>query len=531
LRWVTPRDLLALFSNGLVRYTQHPTTNVWTATTLIPGTPGGPTLANTVMSDVFPVPGTSDFYLATTGDPTNANEDTVFFFDSANNTFTNTALRRVLDQPGPPVVPGPLDPAYALCVDPLNTNELYVGTVTGVWHGVRTAGVAAHNWTPLVNGLPQATIQDLSIWADPAGRAGMPRLLRAAVQSRGVWEVNLAADEPRRTYARVHAFDDRRFFPTLMQNPRKGAGAPLQPTFASPDIVIRPAANPASPPTWQLPGTTKISAANVPAYQLWTFQTAFRWIYPSILADASWSDQLGDLIQMHRNILGLTPGRFIDRQLWDAVVRNTRLDANGAASATATDPWAVYRAPWQSAAALNAAATEVDIVELVHPTRVVGNIWRVYKEQSTVDVLLHHRESRPLAAGNAVAALLWRSAPTAGALLATAPAGIVNYARSLFTATPNAVPAGWNEVPPATGSFHRLPVAVDARLPRAVSIDVNLGGVTAGHHVLILTLVASDTNGDRFDENVVGAPSNMNEFVRAWPHCAMRLVRVFNRPA
>ena len=176
LRWVTPRDLLALYRNGLVRYTQNATTNVWTATTLIPGTPGGPTLPNAVMSDVFPVPGTSDFYLVTTGNPANANEDTCFFFDAATSTFSNTALRRALDQPGPPVVQGPLDPAYALCVDPLNTTELYVGTVTGVWHGVRTPGVAAHNWTPLVNGLPQATIQDLSARCASSGRWALARL-------------------------------------------------------------------------------------------------------------------------------------------------------------------------------------------------------------------------------------------------------------------------------------------------------------------------------------------------------------------
>ena len=200
-------------------------------------------------------------------------------------------------------------------------------------------------------------------------------------------------------------------------------------------------------------------------------------------------------------------------------------------SAVATDPLAVYRAPWQTAAALNAVASEVDVVELVHPTRVVGNIWRVYKEPSTVDVLLHYRESRPVAAGSAVAALLWRSAPTANALLTTAPAGIVNYAQSLFTGTPSAAPAGWNDVPPATGSFHRLPVALDARLPRAISIDVNFSGVTKGHHVLILALVASDTTGDRFQQNVNGTPADMNDFVRAWPHCAMRIVRVFDRPA
>jgi len=87
---------------------------------------------------------------------------------------------------------------------------VYVGTVTGVWHGVRTPGTTTVTWQkpPFVNGLPPAAVQDLTVWQ---GGAASPRLLRAALQARGVWEVDLAAaSEPVRTYLRVHPRDDRR---------------------------------------------------------------------------------------------------------------------------------------------------------------------------------------------------------------------------------------------------------------------------------------------------------------------------------
>ena len=49
----------------------------------------------------------------------------------------------------------------------------------------------------MVDGLPEAEVQDLDIWVDPtvaAPVAATARLLRAGVQARGVWEVDLAAD-------------------------------------------------------------------------------------------------------------------------------------------------------------------------------------------------------------------------------------------------------------------------------------------------------------------------------------------------
>ena len=87
---------------------------------------------------------------------------------------------------------GPLDPAYAVTVDPGAPTDVYVGTATGVWRGVRGAGrPAAGNpwphglWPGDVNGLPQASVQDLSIWR-PLPQADLGCLRAGAAVARGV---------------------------------------------------------------------------------------------------------------------------------------------------------------------------------------------------------------------------------------------------------------------------------------------------------------------------------------------------------
>jgi hypothetical protein len=366
--------------------------------------------------------------------------------------------------------------------------------------------------------------------------------LRAGVQSRGVWEVDLAHDQPRHTYVRVHERDDRRMLPTPMANPRRRPGAPVEPVYASPDIVIRPAWPIAAPP----PFHSTIQSGNVPTYDLWTFQTAFRWLYPSCVPDGRWSDAMRDLVRFHRSVLNLPAGAFIDSTLWRHVVggtvsgvqRGVRLlpDPIFADRATVTtapaDALAAYRAPWQTALNFSGSATEVDLLEAVLPVRSNADEWTVFREPSTVDVLLHHRDSRPVPSPSAFAVLLWRSAPTAAALLATGFADLPPFLAAVLAAgiggaTPPS-PAGWNVASTLGGSAMRtLTTALDARLPRAVSIDIDLSAVPNGHRVLLLALVGSGA-----DDPVtppVGAPANVADLVRAWPNAALRVVRVVTR--
>jgi hypothetical protein len=556
VKWASPTQLVALYAGGVVTYAQQGD-GTWTVQQVLPGAAGGPAAASTTFTDVAPVPGTNDFYLATTGEQVGAAGaaavppvETLWFYDSSATpaTFVPTGLRAQLGQPGPPVVSGPVDPAYSVVVDPVTPTVVYVGTVTGVWRGVRTPAAAgpppvaaSHAWTTFVNGLPPATVQDLAIWRDPSAAADPLVLLRAAVQSRGVWEVALSGGlEPPRTYLRVHQRDDRRRLPTPMPDPRRAPGTPDLAATASPDIVVRPRWPLATPPGWQL-GAGTISSANVPEYELWTFQTAFRWLYPSLLADGRWTDQLGDLVALHRSQQpGMAPGRFIDRRLWDDVVGGVRLASptpgTAAVSTAAGDPRAVYRAPWQTQAAAGAAATEIDLLECVRPARLVSDVWQVYAEPCTVDVLVHHRDTRP--AADAWVALLWRSEPADAPLLTADLSGLPALVASLLTATPQAAPAGWTMVTDGAGSaLHRLAVPVEARLPRAVSIDVDLTGAidttggTAPQRVLILAVTGSGV--DPVTVAPVGLPAvpTPADLVRGWPYAAIRLLRVVRRPA
>jgi len=374
VKWENPTTLLALYRNGIVRYQESAVTpGQWTSTTLLaPGmaAPAAPLVIPnaTFFTDIAPVPGTNDFYLTGTGQtsqwapgvPPVKALDSCYYFDTAAGGFRATGLGNALPIPVG-LASSPIDPAYAVVVDPANVNNVYVGTASAVWTATKAGGNLHGAWLPFVNGLPESTVQDLKVWTDPAAGAGSPRLLRAALQSRGVWEVNLAAPEPSRTYLRVHERDDRRMFPTPLKNPRRQPTASDVVVFRSPDIVVRPETPVTNTPSFQ--GTDLTSSAF--PYQLWTFQTAFRWLYPSVIPDGVWSDQFGDLVERHRRTLGLPNAcsRRVDAALWNSVMANG-LDEAGRPG--------VYRAPWQNALAPALPASEIDLMETVLPAREAG---------------------------------------------------------------------------------------------------------------------------------------------------------------
>lgn len=543
VKWVDERTLLALFNAGVIRYSEDPgNPGRWTSTALIgPGVaaPAAPLVVPqaTFFTDIAPVPGTNDFYLTTTGQTTNwtpavpasptsaavaaiapvAAADACFYYDNAAGGCRLTGLGQVLPAL-PPRATSPIDPAYSVTVDPANPSTVYVGTCIGVWTSTKIAGNAHGPWQLFVNGLPEAVVQDLHIWQDPSGAGTSPRLMRATLQSRGVWEVNLAAAEPARTYVRVHPRDDRRMFPTPMQNPRRRPGATAEPFFASPDIVVRPEAPVGTTPSFR---GTNIWNGNL-RYQLWTFQTAFRWIYPSVIPNGEWSDQMGDLVERHRRLRGIAnPGaRRIDAALWADVMANA-LDENGSPG--------VYRAPWQNAAVPALPGSEIDLMETVVPRRVRNSVWQVYRERSTVDVLLHHRDTRPVAANGAFVVLLWRSGASQNTLLGTDCTNVVLFVRSLTGGAPQPTPPGWNVALAADGTpLNRLSVDLAARMPRAVSINVDFSGVSTGHRILLLAVVGS-TN-DVFSAVPTGPVTSVENLVRNWPHAAARVVSVWPRP-
>ena len=86
-----------------------------------------------------------------------------------------------------------------------------------------------------------------------------------------------------------------------------------------------------------------------------------------------------------------------------------------------------------------------------------------------------------------------------------------------------------------------MSVALDARMPRAASLNVDLrtAVVPANHRVLFLAIAGSGTAGvinalhDPCSVAPVGLAGNATvaDLVRRWPYAALRLVRVSPRPA
>ncbi len=224
----------------------------------------------------------------------------------------------------------------------------------------------------------------------------------------------------------------------------------------------------------------------------------------------------------------------INKATWDDVVGNVHVTAAGVVTRVAGDPLAVYRAPWQTSAAPNAVATELDLMQHVRYPQVLAGVAQVFAEPSTIDVLIHHRDTRPVLAGRSFTFLFWQSNAAQAPLLALSADPIRTYVAAVLAGGPALPgPAGWNVVLNGAGDpRHTLAPALDARMPRAVPVDLNLGppNVTPGHSVLLVAVVGSDI--DPCAAPPVGLPGTPTavDLARSWPYAAARLVRVSTRP-
>ena len=381
LRWGGDHRLYALLPGAVYRFDRDPATMAWsrpvTQIALRPAMPAVPPPPAAVAGPSLPPDGTlndlavhdvtagphGSFYLATSH-PT----EPVWWFDGTG-TWHPCGLG-VLPPPGgaPPGTPdGVRAPAYAVVVDPDHPEIVYAGTAVGVWRGVLTPAAGAVPpswlWRPFVNGLPEAAVQDLTIdrWPDPGG--GQRRLMRAALQARGAWEVDLDVPTAAVTYLRTHHYDTARLKPVPMTDPmflaarpdrdwtldwalarnRDHRDAAAQPAnhpdgtppdellwHASPDIRLRPA--PGTP--FLAPASLDWNEFSPPAdrFELWALQTAMHAIDDRVVPNGRWNLQFRRRLRELRAANGLLPDRpRVDAALWNLLAVQAGLWA---------DPWA-----------------------------------------------------------------------------------------------------------------------------------------------------------------------------------------------
>lgn len=479
VRWVTPTRLLVLARRIVLRFDITPDAGVASgfrvSRTVLsrqePGSSEDPQAAAAVASpgQVLPAVGewsdmavhdaaAGSFYVAATGNPATPAMDTLWWFDG-HDRWHATALRAAA-----PV------PAYAVAVHPTDPTVVFAGTAVGVWTGKKTS--SDHwDWTPFSNGLPEAVVQDLS-----TVNAGGVKLLRAAIQARGVWEVDLNGPGTARTYVRVHQWDTRRPVTTGLTDPTQAVPNSALSWHASPDVRVRPrrGSKPRNPVG--LPWT----GASGDTYGLWVFQTALhgRTVAGSqdqlVKPDGQWTPLFDARLRAANG-----GSNRITLALWRSIVGSGASFPNAYA-----DPWA------------GATPTEADLAELIvdlPPAGASPASMGIRPVAAKVDVLVHHRHLKPEPAANVKVTLLRRevsgTAPAAWAALAgTFAAPVQTFLHN--GGAPPALPAGWTFADTATPV--RSPAAdVDARLPRAVTFDTDFTGQTAGKRFLLVAVVHS----------------------------------------
>jgi hypothetical protein len=222
-------------------------------------------------------------------------------------------------------------PALGVVVDSVGTDRstVFVATSVGVVKGVLTiinGPSYSWQWQLFANGLPEAAVQDLSIRT-----YGGTRLMRAALQARGVWETDLATPiSTALTYLRAYPSDTRRLLPTALTGPTVSGENPLPRWDMSPDVVVDTTGTTAPEPNesqlaalpWPLPGAPT------------AFRTGIRALLVHVLVHHRWSEPLpqnGVRVALFRNALPATGGVPIGA-LWAALT---------AAQALATPPVAL----------------------------------------------------------------------------------------------------------------------------------------------------------------------------------------------
>ena len=306
-------------------------------------------------------PSKEPVYMGTVGNRDNDEVDTLWWFDGSE-TWYPTGLR----SEGVPA------PVTAVLCDPVLPEHVYVGTTVGVLRGTRTLAAGQPPdwvWEKLVNGLPEAVVQDLSLF-EPDGL----RLLRAAIESRGIWELELDADVQELTYVRAHE-DDLRRRPRALETKRDGVtertwhGSPDVRPRLEPAVVAKPALLP-----W-----TMGRIRSYPDEVLRRFQAALR----SQKADARcrptgrWDRYFDEVLRSHGAPLD-AGDVAIDDAFWDSVMVEPHVLA---------EPWGAGPPREADLHDLSAPLSEGDLA---------GTSCTLPPARLKIDVVVHHRGLAPV---------------------------------------------------------------------------------------------------------------------------------------
>jgi hypothetical protein len=266
--------------------------------------------------------------------------------------------------------------------------------------------------------------------------------------------------------------------PTDLTNPfLHGAGYVWH---RSPDIMVRPLDLPTAPPAVPaFPWTRN----NHFTYDLWQFQMALHGRDPIVVPDGRWTAQFSARLIADNPAVG----DQITAQRWRDTV----------------DQFTAFRDPWDGIE-----PTEADLMERVVEETMSsgeGNVREEYvrgfRIRYRVDVLVHRRDLRPLPPADVRVVLLLCQLPdpdgpvshAAFAITDAWKAAAAAFVRGEGPAT--AIPAPWQVADPAFPVQHpRQPV--DARLPRAVTFDVDLRSLPAPNTPSVLLLALVHAVGD-----------------------------------
>jgi hypothetical protein len=462
-----------------------------------PATPDGPPVQHGAVGAV---------YVGTVGDPDKPDVDTLWWFDGDSNWYP-TKLRT--DPNGVPA------PVTSIVCDPAFPNEVWVGTTVGVWFGTRTdhAGSApTWAWHSRVNGLPEASVEDLAIFSD-----GGIRLLRAGIAARGVWELRLdTPDVVDVTYLRAHD-DDLRYRERAVET-KRDLKTPRS-WHGSPDVRPRRASLPRSAPS-TLPWVKTSPAINAEALR--RFQSALRSKTndPRVRATGVWDSYFNEVLRD----LGapiIPPKRVsINKTFWDSAMVSPDDSA---------EPWGT------------GVPSEADLYEL-SATLVEGDL----KQASCtlppmplkVEIVVHHRGFEPRSGSDVRVTLLkwidpktkdaakWNNSATWFKDPVGWTAAVNEVLNSADGKTSQTVDSGWEFVLGGSTDSHRIVLAgqlLDSTHPGIASFDLDLTGVKQNTVVLLAAIVRAGTTPS---DNVALSAATLQELALTKKNVAVRSVRV-----